>query len=58
MSGLLALDQPPITGTGGTGPEPPGTKTVEHLLEWVGIAIFVALMVSAAVILIRNRRRG
>jgi hypothetical protein len=28
------------------------------LIEWIGIAIFVALVVSAAVILIRNRRRA
>jgi len=35
---------------------PPGTGRVEQLIEWIGIAIFVALAVSAAVILIRNRR--
>jgi hypothetical protein len=28
---------------------------MENLVEWIGIAIFVALAVSAAVILIRNR---
>jgi len=29
---------------------------VEQLMEWVGIAIFIVLAVSAAVILIRNRQ--
>jgi hypothetical protein len=29
-----------------------------QLLEWVGIAIFVALLVGAAVILVQNRKRG
>jgi hypothetical protein len=27
---------------------------VEQLIEWIGLAIFVALVISAAVILIRN----
>jgi hypothetical protein len=36
---------------------PPGTARVESLLETVGIAIFVALLVGAAVILIRQNRR-
>lgn len=57
MLGLLALDQPPSTpGTGGTGPEPPGTERVQHLIEWIGIAIFAALVIGAIVILIRSRR--
>jgi len=51
------LDRPLVTGTGSTGPVPPGTGKVEYLIEWIGIAIFVVLAVSAAAILIRNRRR-
>ena len=59
MFGPLALDRmSSIIGTGAMGPEPPGTETVGQLLEWVGIAIFVALLVGAAVILVRNRQRG
>jgi len=50
------LDPPLITGTGSTGPVPPGAGRVEQLMEWVGIAFFIVLAVSAAVILIRNRR--
>ena len=50
------LDRPLITGTGSTGPVPPGTKRVESLIEGIGIAIFVALAISAAVILIQKRR--
>jgi hypothetical protein len=48
------LDRPLITGTGSTGAMPPGTGRVEQLIEWIGIAIFVALAASAAVILIRT----
>ena len=59
MLGPLALDRmSSITGTGALGPEPPGADRVGQLLEWVGIAIFVALLVGAAVILVRNRQRG
>lgn len=47
-----------IIGTGAMGPEPPGTERVGQLLEWIGIAIFVALLVGAALILVRNRQRG
>jgi hypothetical protein len=55
MLQTLALDRPlPILGTGSTGPVPPGAGRVEQLIEWIGIAIFVALVISAAVILIRN----
>ena len=59
MFGPLALDRiSSIIGTGAMGPEPPVTERVAQLLEWVGIAIFVALLVGAAVILVRNRKRG
>ena len=51
-----AFDRPLITGTASAGPVPPGTERVEYLIEGIGIAIFVTLAVSAAVILIRNRR--
>ena len=44
----------PIVGTESTGPVPPGAGRVGQLVEWIGIAIFVALVISAAVILIRN----
>ncbi|WP_157934533.1 hypothetical protein [Microvirga ossetica] len=56
MPQALVPNQPLISGTEGTGPVPPGTGRVEQLIEWIGLAIFVALAVSAAVILIRNRR--
>lgn len=55
MSGLLALDGV-LAILGDTGPAPPGADRVQLLLEWVGIAIFVALMISAAVILARHHR--
>jgi hypothetical protein len=51
-----AFDRPLITGIASAGPVPPGTKRVEYLIEGIGITIFVTLAVSAAVILIRNRR--
>ena len=51
-----AFDRPLITGTASADPVPPGTERVEYLIEGIGIAIFVALAVGAAVILIRNRR--
>ena len=55
MLQMLILDRPPsIIGTGSTGAVPPGAGRVEQLIEWIGIAIFVALVISAAVILIRN----
>jgi hypothetical protein len=54
----LALDRiSSMIGTGAMGPEPPGTERVGQLLEWVGIALFVALLVGAAVTLVRNRQR-
>jgi hypothetical protein len=59
MFGPLVLDRiSSIIGTGAMGPVPPGTERVGQLLEWVGIAIFVALLVGAAVILVRNRQRN
>ena len=55
MLQTLVLERPlHIVGTGNTGPVPPGAGRVEKLIEWIGIAIFVALVISAAVILIRN----
>ena len=55
MLQTLAVDWPlPIPGTGSTGPVPPGAERVEQLIEWIGIAIFGALAISAAVILLRN----
>jgi hypothetical protein len=56
---LLAQDRPalfPEVGAADTGPAPPGTENVATLLEIVGIAIFLALLIGAAVILIRRRR--
>lgn len=59
MFGPLVLDWISfIIRTGAMGPEPPGAERVAQLLEWVGIAIFVALLVGAAVILVQNRKRG
>jgi len=57
MSATLGLDRSLISGTGSTGPVPAGTERVEQLIEWIGIAIIVALVVSA-VILMRNRRKA
>jgi hypothetical protein len=56
MPETLAFDRPLITRTTSAGPVLPGTERVEYLIEGIGIAIFVALAVGAAVILIRNRR--
>ena len=59
MLETLVLDRPPLmAGAGSTGPVPPGTGRVRDLIEWIGIAIFVALVVSTVVILIRNPRRA
>jgi hypothetical protein len=57
---LMAFGRPPATpeiGGGSTGALPPGTARVGNLLETVGIAIFVALLIGAAAILIRQNRR-
>ena len=54
----LALDRISyIIEAGAMGPKPPGTERAGQLLEWVGIALFVALLVGAAVTLVRNRQR-
>jgi hypothetical protein len=58
---LLAQDRPALitgVGEGDTGPTPPGAERVATLVEIVGIAIFLALLVGAAVILIRGYRRS
>ena len=55
----LAFGRPPATpgiGEGTTEALPPGTARVGNLLETVGIVIFLALLVGAAVILIRQNR--
>ena len=57
---VLAFSRPPATagiGEGTTEALPPGTARAGNLLEIVGIAIFIALVVGAAVILIRQKRR-
>jgi hypothetical protein len=56
---VLAQDRPaviPQLGEADTGPAPPGTENVATLLEIVGTGIFLALLVGAAVILIRRNR--
>ena len=56
---LLAQDRPaliPEVGATDAGSPPPGTENVATLLEIVGVAIFLALLVGAAVILLRQRR--
>ena len=56
----LAFDRPPAApgiGDGTTEAVPPGTTRVGNLLEMLGIAIFAALLIGAAVILIRRNRR-
>ena len=56
---LLAQDRPaliPQLGEADAGSSPPGADNVATLLEIVGAAIFLALLVGAAVILIRRRR--
>jgi hypothetical protein len=58
---LLAQDRPalfPDVGAADAGSPPPGTENVATLLEIVGIAIFLALLVGAAVNLIRQRRNS
>jgi hypothetical protein len=58
---LLAQDRPALfldVGAANAGPSPPGPEKVATLLEIVGIAIFLALLVRAAVILIRQRRNS
>ena len=57
---LMAFSRPPATpgiGEGTTEASPPGTARVGNLLETVGIAIFLALLIGAAAILIQQNRR-
>ncbi len=59
MMEVLAQDRPALitgAGEGSTGTAPTGTENVATLFEIVGIGIFLALFVGAAVILIRRRR--
>jgi hypothetical protein len=56
---VLAQDRPaviPPLGDADAGPAPPGAENVATLLEIVGNGIFLALLVGAAVILIRQNR--
>ncbi|MDF2971396.1 MAG: hypothetical protein K0R61_1846 [Microvirga sp.] len=56
---VLAQDRPaviPQIGEADAGPSPPGAENVATLLEIMGIGIFLALLVGAAVILIRRNR--
>ena len=56
---VLAQDRPaviPQLGEADAGPSPPGAENVATLLEIMGIGIFLALLVGAAVILIRRNR--
>jgi hypothetical protein len=46
----------PEVGEADAGPSPPGTENVATLFEIVGIGIFLALLLGAAVILIRRNR--
>ena len=56
---LLAQDRPaviPQLGEADPGPSPLGAENVATLFEIVGIGILLALLVGAAVILIRRNR--
>ena len=56
---VLTQDRPtvmPQLGEADAGPAPPGAENVATLFEIVGIGIFLALLVGAAVILIRRNR--
>jgi len=56
---LLAQDRPaliPQVGDADAGPSPPGAENVATLFEIVGIGIFLALLIAAAIILIRRRQ--
>jgi hypothetical protein len=46
----------PDVGEANSGPAPPGAENVATLLEIVGIGIFLALLVGAAVVLIRRNQ--
>jgi hypothetical protein len=56
---MLAQDRPaviPQLGEADAGPAPPGAENVATLFEIVGVGIFLALLVGAALILIRRNR--
>lgn len=56
---VLVQDRPaliPQSGEADAGPAPPGAENVATLLEIVGIGIFLALLVGAALILVRRNR--
>jgi hypothetical protein len=56
----VAFSQSPVgpgIGEGALEARPPGAARVETMLETVGIAIFLVLLVGAAAILIRRKRR-
>ena len=58
---MLAQDRAaviPQIGEVDAGPAPPGAENVATLLEIVGIGIILALLVGAAVILIRRNRES
>jgi hypothetical protein len=59
MMDVVAQDRPalvPQVGDADAAPAPPGAGNVATLFEIVGIGIFIALLVGAAVILIRRNR--
>ncbi len=56
---VVAQDRPalvPQVGDADAAPAPPGAGNVATLFEIVGIGIFIALLLGAAVILIRRNR--
>jgi hypothetical protein len=55
MPEMPLLNRSLFAETGSTGPMPPGTGRVQQLVEWIGIALFAALVIGTAVILMRNR---
>ncbi len=59
MMDVVAQDRPalvPQVGDADAAPAPPGAGNVATLFEIVGIGIFIALLLGAAVILIRRNR--
>jgi hypothetical protein len=55
---VLAQDRPaviPQLGEADAGLAPPGAENVATLFEIVGIGIFLALLVSAVILIRRNR---
>ena len=56
---VLAQDRPtviPQLEEADAGPSSPGAENVATLFEIVGVGIFLALLIGAAVILIRRNR--